>query len=342
MKFSENADLAVNYLRQAIPAMMEHKIVPNPLNYTLWYTYYSKTRPELNDQLDHIISRYETCPTEVSEALFSEHIGFLNDKEHQANEVFQQALSATVNNLSDSISETNAQTTSFSKALKTDISALADHSVDTELSPLLDSLSFNANALCDANTSFNDKLLAAQNEIESLKKDLDQSRLEASTDPLTGLCNRRVLESIYREFVSEKGSNEDLSLIIMDIDKFKVFNDTHGHLLGDQVLKFVGNLLTDECKQGTQPIRFGGEEFAIVCPNVDLAHSKELAENIRTKLAAIPFNNKKTGEKIPPITASFGVAKRCDDEELTDIIERADKALYAAKEGGRNQVQVAH
>lgn len=342
MKFSENADLAVSYLRQAIPAMMEHNIVPNPLNFTLWYTYYANTRPELNEQLDHVISRYQTCPTEISEALFSEHIGYLNDQEHQANEVFQQALSATVNNLSDSISETNAKTTRFSKALKTDISALADHSTDNELSPLLDSLSFNANALCDANTSFNDKLLAAQNEIESLKKELDKSRLEACTDPLTGLSNRRVLESIYREFVSQKDCSEDLSLIIMDIDKFKVFNDTHGHLLGDQVLKFVGNLLSDECKKGIKPIRFGGEEFAIVCPKVDLARSKEVAENIRVKLSAIPFTNKKTGEKIPPITASFGVAKRYEDEDLAGIVERADKALYAAKEGGRNQVQVAH
>lgn len=341
MKFLENAELAVGYLRQAIPTMMEHKIIPNPINYALWYTYYANTHPALNEQLDHTIARYKTCPTEMSESLFLEYMGQVSEKEHSANEAFQKALSNTVNKLSDSISKTSDQTTSFSKALKTDLSALQDHDLDQALSPLIDSLSSNANSLCDANNSFNDKLAAAQNEIKKLKADLDKSRQEATTDPLTGLSNRRVMESIYKDFVNQQNSSDDLSIIIMDIDKFKVFNDTHGHLLGDQVLKFVGSLLSDECSNEVKPIRFGGEEFAIVCPQVDLESSKEMAENIRVKLAAVPFKNKKTGQKIPPVTASFGVAKRCEDEDLAAIIERADKALYSAKEGGRNQVHVA-
>jgi diguanylate cyclase len=342
MNFSENTELAVTFLRQAIPTMMKHKIIPNPINYTLWYTYYSNTNLALNAQLDHTISRFQTCPNEVSEALFVEHIGQANSKEAQANEVFQRALTTTVSNLSDTINATSEQTHEFSNALKTDILALGKHDLDEELSPLLDSLNSNANALRDVNISFNDKLDAANNEIEKLKQDLEKSRQEATTDPLTGLSNRRVLESIYQDFISNKHHNEDLSIIIMDIDKFKVFNDTHGHLLGDQILKFVGSLLSEECKQSAKPVRFGGEEFAIVCPKIDIEDSKKIAEKIRAKLSSTPFTNRKTGEKIPPITASFGVAKLIEDEDLASIIERADKALYAAKEGGRNQVQVIH
>lgn len=342
MNFTENAELAVKFLRQAIPTMMEHKIVPNPINYTLWYTYYSNTNLALNSQLDHAIARYQTCPDIVSESLFLEHIGQSNSKEAQANEAFQQALATTVSNLSDTINATSEQTHEFSNALKTDIQALVKHDLNDELSPLLDSLNSNANALCDANTSFNDKLEFAQNKIKKLKEELHKSRQEATTDPLTGLSNRRVLESIYQEFVNNKSKDEDLTIIIMDIDKFKVFNDTHGHSLGDQILKFVGSVLLDECKQSIKPIRFGGEEFAIVCPKVDLVGSQKMAEKIRMKLSATPFTNKKTGEKIPPITASFGVAKLIENEDLASIIERADKALYAAKEGGRNQVHVTH
>jgi diguanylate cyclase len=341
MKFSENSELAVTYLRKAIPAMMDHKIVPNPINYTLWYTYYSNTQPDLNRQIDHLLARHKTCPPEASESLFLEYIGQSSDKEHQANEEFQKALNTMVSDLSNSISETSDQTNSFSSALQSDLQALEGHEVDASLSPLINNLSANANALCEANSAFNKQLTDAQDEIKKLKADLDKSRQEATTDPLTGLSNRRVLESIYKDFVSEKTNEDDLSLIIMDIDKFKVFNDTHGHLLGDQILKFVGNMLIDECNEDVKPVRFGGEEFAIVCPEVDLETSQKMAENIRKKLSVIPFTNKKTGEKIPPITASFGVAKRTGSEDLPAIIERADKALYAAKKGGRNQVKIA-
>lgn len=341
MKFSEDSELAVKYLRQAIPTMMQHHIVPNPINYTLWYSYYSNVYPELNKQLEHTIERYQTCPVEVSESLFLQHIGQTNDEDQSQNEAYQRALSVMVNNLSDSINETSDQASGFSAALQLDIEALEKHELNDEISPLIDSLSANANAICDANDAFNNKLVDAQKEIRALKEELDKSREEANTDPLTGLSNRRVLESIYNNFVTEAGDESDLSIIIMDIDKFKVFNDTHGHLLGDQILKYVGSLLKDLCPNGIKPVRFGGEEFAIVCPTKSLDTSQNIAEKIRAKLESVPFTNKKTGDKIPPVTASFGVAKRKCQENLSSLIERADKALYLAKDNGRNQVQLA-
>jgi diguanylate cyclase len=135
--------------------------------------------------------------------------------------------------------------------------------------------------------------------------------------------------------------NDQLSFIIMDIDKFKLFNDTHGHPVGDQVLKFVANLLQKECPSTITPVRYGGEEFAMLCPNCSLDDAKNIAENIRIKLSTMVFKHNKTGQKLPNITASFGLAIKNPEEHLTQLIERADKALYMAKECGRNQVQLA-
>lgn len=341
MKFSENSDQAADYLRQAVPKMVKHEIVPNPLNYTLWYSYYSKAFPTLNKELDETIERYGTCPSEVGESLFIQHISQPDNKNEKQLESFQKAFSHMVDNLSDTLDQTAKQTTGFSKALMSNLTDLGTHQLDSAVTPVLDELNANAKAICSANELFQVELSAAQQEINTLKAELEKSKKEANTDPLTGLFNRRVFESIYHQFVEECDDSDELALIIMDIDKFKVFNDTHGHLLGDQILKFVGQLLKKECKDPIVAVRFGGEEFALLCPSYCIEKAQQVAENIRVKLSAIPFSNKRTGKKIPPVTASFGVAIKKREEVLANIIDRADQALYAAKNAGRNQVMLA-
>jgi diguanylate cyclase len=341
MKFFDDSSKAAGYLRQAIPKMVKHNIVPNPLNYTLWYSYFSNTFPMLNRELDQVIERYGTCPPKISESLFLQHISQIDDKSEERLQTSQHALSHLIENLSDSLDHTAKQTDGYSVALKDNITALEEHNVDAAMLPILSALNANANAICDVNQQFFGELSSAQSEIQRLRAELAKSRHEANIDPLTGLCNRRVLEAIYREFMQERQEDEPLSLIIMDVDKFKIFNDTHGHVMGDQVLKYVGDLLKKECSDKIVPVRFGGEEFAILCPQFSSDSASEMAEKIRMKLSLTQFKNRKTGTNLPPITASFGLATQARDEELTQLIERADKALYRAKDQGRNRVQTA-
>ncbi len=341
MRFSENSDQAASFVRQAIPKMVKHNIVPNPLNFTLWYSYYSNAFPTLNAELDHAISRYGTCSQQVSESLFLQHISQLDDSSEQELQKFQKAFSQTMNTLSTSLDETAKQTNDHSSALKVNIDTLGNYDLGEQLAPVLDDLNANANAICDANDQFQGQLSMAKAEIDALKEELQKSRLEANTDQLTGLYNRRAFEAIYTEFKDTESEEEDLALIIMDIDKFKLFNDTHGHLLGDKILKFVAELLKNECPDSIMPVRFGGEEFAILCPNLSLDKAHTIAENIRKVLASKCFKLNKTGEKIPPVTASFGVAAQQVGEDLSNFIERADQALYKAKDGGRNMVMLA-
>jgi diguanylate cyclase len=341
MKFSENSAQAAGYLRQAIPMMVKYNIVPNPLNYTLWYSYYSKAFPSLNKELDETLERYGTCPPDTSESLFFQHINELDNDNKQQLIQFQNAFSHLVDHLSDSMDHTAQQTNSYSQALMENLTELGIHSVDAAITPVLNKLSANASAICTANEEFQGQLSAAQSEIKALKAELENSKKEANTDPLTGLYNRRVFETIYNQFVADKSNHDDITLILMDVDKFKIFNDTHGHLVGDQILKVIGQLLKKECKDPILPVRLGGEEFGLLCPRLKLEQAKIVAEDIRVKLASVPFSSKRTGERIPPVTASFGVAQKRPNDGLTNIIERADQALYAAKNAGRNQVMLA-
>lgn len=340
VNFTDDSTLAATYLRQAIPAMVKHKISPNPLNYTLWYSYYSQKFPSLNDELDCVVERFGTCPPKVGEDLFVRHIGSENTKNEEQIEHFQQTVTHLVSNLSDSLDQSAKETTVHSKALQANIDNLESHKGTEEIKPMLKELNASATAIQSANQIFYKQVICAQQEINVLKAELEKSKKEAHTDSLTGLSNRRVLEYIYRQNASQTGSGRP-TIIIMDIDHFKMFNDTYGHLLGDQVLKFVGGLLEKECPDSLAPVRFGGEEFAILCPEFDLEQAGKLAEHIRQKLANTVFNNKKEGQQLPPVTASFGVAAQELNEDLSQILERADKALYIAKNQGRNQVQFA-
>ena len=110
MKFSDNSDQAAGYLRQAVPMMVKHNIVPNPLNYTLWYSYYSNVFPLLNKELDKTLERYGTCPPDISESLFFHHISQLDNGNEEQLTHFQKAFSHLVDNLSDSLDHTAQQT----------------------------------------------------------------------------------------------------------------------------------------------------------------------------------------------------------------------------------------
>ena len=341
MKFSHNSAQAVLFLRQAIPKMLKYNIAPNPHNYSLWYCYFSKAFPSLNQELDNTLERHGTCPPDISESLFLHYISNIENENKEKLIHSHNAFSHLVDDLSDSMDQNAQQTNSYSQALMENLTELDIHNVDDSIAPVLNKLSANASAINTANQEFRGQLSAAQSEINTLKAELENSKREANTDPLTGLNNRRVFEAIYNQFIDDKNNQDDITLIMMDVDKFKLFNDIHGHLVGDQILKYIGQLLKDKCKAPILPVRLGGEEFALLCPNFKLEQAQIIAEDIRLKLASVPFSSKRTGEKLSQVTASFGVAQKRPNDGLTNLIERADKALYVAKNAGRNKVKLA-
>jgi len=202
------------------------------------------------------------------------------------------------------------------------------------------------------------QLVELNSEYETIVKELEQalaikSRLEAdlrsanqrleglaSTDELTALPNRRALqESLDYQLSATERSGRPLSLIMIDVDHFKSFNDTMGHAAGDAVLRVLGALLADIVRGGDLPARYGGEEFTVMLPDTDRDGAIVAAERIRCRL-----EETRVTEDVPrpcQVTASFGVATTTGGESAESLFQRADQALYEAKRLGRNRVCVA-
>jgi len=161
------------------------------------------------------------------------------------------------------------------------------------------------------------------------------------TDYLTGVLNRRYfMERLEQAYRAAKETGSPLAVAMFDIDHFKAFNDTHGHLVGDHVLKLVARMLTECIKGRDTATRYGGEEFAIILPRTSLENAIKLAEQVRTFVGGRQIVNKARNANYGTVALSVGVAQFRPGEPAMTLVRRADQALYAAKRSGRNRVSV--
>lgn len=159
---------------------------------------------------------------------------------------------------------------------------------------------------------------------------------EARTDVLTGLKNRRAFqEELSRQFAQRQRQGIHFSLILIDIDHFKTFNDAHGHLSGDLVMQSVARVLSATLREMDIVCRYGGDEFAVICPGSKLHEAAVGAERVRQAIADQTVSLKQGQAQV---TVSAGVAEVANSEIAEGLIQRADEALYAAKRAGRNRV----
>jgi diguanylate cyclase (GGDEF)-like protein len=184
----------------------------------------------------------------------------------------------------------------------------------------------------DALQKANEQLRVDMEKIEQLKEEL---REQAIHDPLTNLYNRRYLnETLPRELARVERDNNSLSVVISDIDHFKMINDTYGHPVGDKFLVNIASLMKKNARGSDIVCRYGGEEFLLVMPNTSLDAAAKRAEEIRQKCAEVIIQHE--GKDLR-ITMSFGVATHPNHgKEAEEIIIKADAALYRAKAQGRN------
>jgi diguanylate cyclase (GGDEF)-like protein len=179
---------------------------------------------------------------------------------------------------------------------------------------------------------FNAVLVLAQFAVSRLRLQLDQVQAVAYLDALTGLPNRRSAQQALAALVS---SAQPFCVVTFDIDHFKAVNDTHGHQVGDEVLRQIGPLVSAALTRPQVLARWGGEEFIVVLPELSMLQARALAEATRLRLAGHDF------APAGHLTASFGVSEWLSGNDVEAVLRRADAALYAAKRGGRNSVQVA-
>jgi diguanylate cyclase len=164
------------------------------------------------------------------------------------------------------------------------------------------------------------------------------AELEASTDALTGLPNRRYFDEFCGLLARRRRAEDAVGVLMIDIDRFKVLNDTYGHAAGDDVLKAVGGAIVRAVRDDDVPARYGGEEFVVLLRNPTGPVALEIGERVRASVAELDLSR----QRIPGVTVSVGVAVADrQDEPIAFLIEEADRALFRAKRGGRNRVVAA-
>jgi diguanylate cyclase len=185
-----------------------------------------------------------------------------------------------------------------------------------------------------SNRQLQKRLQAAETALADQAEELNSYLSQARTDQLTGLPNRRAFdEELARRYAEFARKGTPLSLVLVDIDHFKAFNDDHGHLAGDDVLRSVANRLRDCHRDIDMVARFGGEEFAVILPDTASADALSPAERARLAIATDVFA---CGAKQVSVTISCGVAQLQPAESVDSVLRRADEALYASKNAGRN------
>jgi len=181
------------------------------------------------------------------------------------------------------------------------------------------------------------KMVEMEAEATELRNNLEAQRLQAMRDPLTELPNRQAYdEQVEKEFSRWKRHDRSLSMVIVDIDFFKKINDTLGHLRGDKVLKLVAREIQMNIRSEDFVARYGGEEFVVLMPDTDENAACLAIEKVRAAIECCPFNF--AGERVS-ITASFGVSAMRADDTVISCFDRVDKALYKAKDNGRNRIE---
>ena len=204
---------------------------------------------------------------------------------------------------------------------------------------IVENLVATTKAMERSNQQLEERLVASKKEINDLQVNLEAVRTESLTDPLTQLANRKYFDVTLEKSIADAAEkNEPLSLMMTDVDHFKAFNDSFGHLTGDQVLRLVAMSVKNNVKGKDTAARYGGEEFAVVLPNTVLRAASTVADHIRREVMSKELMKRSTGEKLGHVTISIGVAALRKDDTPQSLIERADACLYAAKRNGRNRV----
>jgi diguanylate cyclase len=324
------ADIALGQIRSlAQPA--------TPRNFEIWYNYATGYNAALNDSINETLAKNGALSETDLQQIFDTYVatGRIGDRIDAAGSRVLDEIKQVL----DMVNAAAGSATNYSESLA-DASQQLEHAKDGEaLRAVIECLVQGAKDMEANNKKLEARLSASREEIEQLQQNLETVRTESLTDPLTTLSNRKFFDAALAKGIAEaKEKNEPLSLLMIDIDHFKSFNDRFGHLTGDQVLRLVAISVKQNVKGRDTAARYGGEEFVIALPNTALQSAITVADQIRRAVMTKELMRRSSGERLGRVTISIGAAALRPTDSSQLLIERADKCLYAAKRHGRNRV----
>lgn len=338
MEQLKELDYSTHLLSLAIPQMAKLNIPVTPENYAIWYAYFSETNLNLKRAIDGLLANQVTFTQQVNQGLYNNFI------EEQSPDIIQNVQIETqilIKSLFNKIQQLTEGTADFSTNLAGYNQQLKERPNLASLNKIIINISAEVDVVISNNEEMKANLTTIDYELSRLKEEMDNLSKVAMTDELTALNNRRAYEIFAGEQVAKFNQTQTLcSLLFADIDLFKNFNDTYGHLVGDKVLAYVALSLKQGVKGGDFVARYGGEEFVILLPDTSKDDALRLADKLRENVSHKQLTiGKEKKQQLGHVTISIGVATIETGDDADTLLSRADEQLYLAKQAGRDCVK---
>lgn len=335
--YSESFERAQSIARSAYESMELYRVPATPNNFCVWYGYHAGRIPEIVKAIDSELAGNREFSNEFNEELFESYFG--SAQERRAVEQTSSEIEGTIEAVLSGLARSNDQTADYGRRLESLTDQIDRDEAAENIGELLKNLLSETREVIEQNRDLEATLHESADRITQLRETLEKAQEEALTDALTGAPNRKYFDLHINKAVEANADDQQpVSLLMLDVDHFKAFNDKFGHQVGDDVLKLVARVLTSGLKGRDSLARYGGEEFAAILPSTQLSDALIVAEQLRKDLGSRQLRSRASGERYGSVTISIGAAQYRSGEEIGAWIERADRALYAAKHGGRNQV----
>ncbi|MEQ8861639.1 MAG: GGDEF domain-containing protein [Pseudomonadales bacterium] len=322
-------------LKRVLPLMSQHGVPTTPPNYTVWYDYVCEAHPDLVQELKDRMDRGLDFSPEYCETLYQRY--FTEPVQSQVEDI-ETAMRKAVDAVLGELGEFHEGLGEFAAVLDDTGESLARAPTQEDLTKLVTILVHETRSTRERSSRTETSLQSMAEELTELRAQVDHLTRDSLLDALTEVPNRRAFEDGLKRLTREADeSGQPMCLLLADVDYFKRLNDTYGHVVGDQVLRFVAQEIK-QCVKGRDLLtRYGGEEFAILLPTTSSKGALMLAESIRAIIEAqvVTLDD---GRSIEDLTISIGVAQYQSGEEHSALVARADKCMYQCKAGGRNRV----
>jgi diguanylate cyclase len=311
---------------------------PVPKTYEVWYSYAAGVPEEVAGKINAIIEKNGSLGTYDLDQIHLEYLA-LSERERKRQDALNFHLDREMDEIAKLVQAHIASSDSYSGSLKHTGASLSASATPAQVRSAIEIL-LSENAKMRSQTAkLGSALAESRAQVRKLRTSLERSREKEMRDPMTNLANRRYFElQMPREIAESRRNGTPMCLALVDIDHFKVINDTFGHPVGDDVLRFFAALLAENVKGRDLAARYGGEEFALILPATAVGNAQQLVQQIMDQLKATNLVLSQGKTPIGRLTASFGIARLRDSDDSETLLMRADTRLYEAKNAGRNRI----
>lgn len=325
------------WAKLAMDLLRADNLSPTPNNFAVFYAYASGKNPNLNMSVDTLLMKNGHVTQGMCTELFLTFISL--DAENKALQTISSSIEDEIRNVMGVLSKSQSEAQKFDQTLSSFSGELKDTASLDQIKAAVSRVADETRMMAEQNQRLHAQLSQSTQELTEMRFNLDEVRKASLIDPLTEIGNRKYFDNeIVRVMQEAKEAGTPLCMLMADIDHFKKFNDTYGHLIGDEVLKLVARTLVENLKGRDIIARYGGEEFVILLPQTALQDAERVGNMLRSILSTKQVTRRRTNETLGVITISIGATQFKTDDEIESFIARADAALYDAKQSGRNKV----